>query len=239
MTAQKLWIRCKILCSIRKPNPDSSVVWPVALSFYLLKLPWLPQTRMPSSSRIVNGGLTHMKSLSCSVRNLTDPCICTTKFTRESSNWKTSNCCIRDDSCLCVVRLNRWNKKYVCNEGRLSALENQKYGRRNLSRWLHENLFPQKLALALPTNGGRSVGIVRSRTKAMELLLLRSTYSPNDWKNPEHLALTFSRSTIVVSSHEALKIVFIWASCRKTPPETVLVNRHDLCFNQFLFLSLN
>jgi hypothetical protein len=29
-------------------------------------------------------------------------------------------------------------------------------------------LYPQKLALTSPTGGGRSVGIVRSRTKAME-----------------------------------------------------------------------
>jgi hypothetical protein len=29
-------------------------------------------------------------------------------------------------------------------------------------------LYPQKLALTSPTGGGRSVGIVRSRTQAME-----------------------------------------------------------------------
>jgi hypothetical protein len=33
-------------------------------------------------------------------------------------------------------------------------------------------LYPLKLALALPKNGGRSVGIVRSRTKATEFLVL-------------------------------------------------------------------
>ena len=33
-------------------------------------------------------------------------------------------------------------------------------------------LHPQKLALTSPTGGGRSVGIVRSRTKAMEFSLL-------------------------------------------------------------------
>ena len=33
-------------------------------------------------------------------------------------------------------------------------------------------LYQQKLALTSPTGGDRSVGIVRSRTKAMELLLL-------------------------------------------------------------------
>ena len=33
-------------------------------------------------------------------------------------------------------------------------------------------LYPQKLALTSPTDGGRSVGIVRSRTKAMEFSLV-------------------------------------------------------------------
>jgi len=37
-------------------------------------------------------------------------------------------------------------------------------------------LYPQKLALTSPTGGGRSVGIVRSRTKAKELLLPVSLY---------------------------------------------------------------
>jgi hypothetical protein len=31
-------------------------------------------------------------------------------------------------------------------------------------------LYPQELALTSPTSGGRSVGIVRSRTKATELV---------------------------------------------------------------------
>jgi hypothetical protein len=35
----------------------------------------------------------------------------------------------------------------------------------------HATLSPQKLALTSPTCGGRSVGIVHSRTKANELLL--------------------------------------------------------------------
>jgi hypothetical protein len=33
-------------------------------------------------------------------------------------------------------------------------------------------LYPQKLALTSPTSGGRSVGIIRSRTKATELLVI-------------------------------------------------------------------
>jgi hypothetical protein len=33
-------------------------------------------------------------------------------------------------------------------------------------------IYPQKLALTSPTGGGRSVGIVRSRTKATEFSLV-------------------------------------------------------------------
>jgi hypothetical protein len=37
-------------------------------------------------------------------------------------------------------------------------------------RWLRDTLYPQKLALTSLTSSGRSVGIVRSRTKATELV---------------------------------------------------------------------
>jgi len=37
-------------------------------------------------------------------------------------------------------------------------------------------LYPQKLALTSPTGGGRSVGIVRVRTKAKEFVLLFLTW---------------------------------------------------------------
>jgi hypothetical protein len=43
--------------------------------------------------------------------------------------------------------------------GTLFGLENRKYSRRDPSRGI---LYPQKLTS--PTNGGRSVGIARSRT---------------------------------------------------------------------------
>jgi hypothetical protein len=48
-----------------------------------------------------------------------------------------------------------------------SCLENREYGRRDPSRWQRGSLYPQKLALTSPTSGGRSVGIVRSRTQTM------------------------------------------------------------------------
>jgi len=39
-------------------------------------------------------------------------------------------------------------------------------------------LYPQKLALTSPTGGGRSVGIVRSRTKATESIPVTSNGFP-------------------------------------------------------------
>jgi hypothetical protein len=45
-----------------------------------------------------------------------------------------------------------------------SSLENREYGRRDLPRDYATPLYPQKLAVTSPTIGGRSVGIVRSRT---------------------------------------------------------------------------
>jgi hypothetical protein len=45
-----------------------------------------------------------------------------------------------------------------------SGLEIREYGRRDPSRWPRSTLYPQKLALTSPTSGGRSVGVVRSRT---------------------------------------------------------------------------
>jgi hypothetical protein len=47
-----------------------------------------------------------------------------------------------------------------------SSLEIREYGRKDLSRWPRGTLSPQKLTLASPTRGGRSIGIIRSRTQA-------------------------------------------------------------------------
>jgi hypothetical protein len=41
--------------------------------------------------------------------------------------------------------------------------------------WPCDNLYPQKLALTSPRSGGRSVGIVRSRTQATECFVLLNT----------------------------------------------------------------
>jgi hypothetical protein len=56
-----------------------------------------------------------------------------------------------------------------------SGLEYQKYDGRDSLQRPRDTLYPQKLALTLPTSGGRSVSIVRCRTKATELSkLMRS-----------------------------------------------------------------
>jgi hypothetical protein len=44
--------------------------------------------------------------------------------------------------------------------------------RGNPLHWPRDILYPQKLALTSPRSGGRSVGIVRSRTKATEFSLV-------------------------------------------------------------------
>jgi hypothetical protein len=48
----------------------------------------------------------------------------------------------------------------------------REYGLRDPTRWSRGTLHPQNLALTSPTSGGHSVGIVRSRTEAMELILV-------------------------------------------------------------------
>jgi hypothetical protein len=53
-----------------------------------------------------------------------------------------------------------------------SGLENREYGRRDPSQRQRGTLYPQTLALTLPTSTGRSVGIVHSRTQTMEYFLL-------------------------------------------------------------------
>jgi hypothetical protein len=52
------------------------------------------------------------------------------------------------------------------------SLENLEYDRRDQSRWPRDTLFPQKLALTSLTSGGRSVGIVPSRTEPTECFCL-------------------------------------------------------------------
>jgi len=58
-------------------------------------------------------------------------------------------------------------------------------------------LYPRKLALTSPTGGGRSVGMVRSRTKATEFSLVYAQQMHNYFTN-YHAPTCFD--TIVSSS---------------------------------------
>jgi hypothetical protein len=51
-----------------------------------------------------------------------------------------------------------------------SGLENRQYSRGDPLRWPRDTLYPQKFALTSPAGCGRSVGIVRLRTKATEFV---------------------------------------------------------------------
>jgi hypothetical protein len=48
------------------------------------------------------------------------------------------------------------------------GLEIREYGRRDLSRCPHGTPYPKRLSLTSQTSGCRSVGIVRTRTQALE-----------------------------------------------------------------------
>jgi hypothetical protein len=54
-----------------------------------------------------------------------------------------------------------------------SSQENRINDREDPLRWPRDNLYPQKFALTSPTSVGRSVGIVRLRTKGHVFLLFQ------------------------------------------------------------------
>jgi hypothetical protein len=58
------------------------------------------------------------------------------------------------------------------------GLENWDYGRRDPLSWPRDTLYQLKLALTSPTGCGRSVGIVRLRTKTTEFYILRIAGRP-------------------------------------------------------------
>jgi hypothetical protein len=74
--------------------------------------------------------------------------------------------CMQEYVCPCVHAAMYMYISYVCAPR--SGLESREYGLRDPSRWPRGTLYPQNLALTSPTCGGRSVGIVRSRTQDTE-----------------------------------------------------------------------
>jgi hypothetical protein len=98
------------------------------------------------------------------------------------------------------------------------ALENRDYGRRDLRCADHATpLYPQKLTLTSPINGGLSVGIVRSRTKATELLNVYSSDMYNTYIRP------FLAQVQVATQVQSLELLFfllerpnLFAICNNT-----------------------
>jgi hypothetical protein len=82
---------------------------------------------------------------------------------------------------------------YVMEKSSGSCLENLEYGLRDPSRRPRGTLYPQKLAVTSPTSGGRSVGIVRSRTQTMEFFYVEEN---RDYGRRGSAALTMRHSSI-------------------------------------------
>jgi hypothetical protein len=99
--------------------------------------------------------------------NLTPECISRTSVTMtkvifgfpRSRPWQTLSSVYSFREC-------NWGATWKKSSG--SGLQIREYGRRDPARSTRGALYPRKLALNSPTNGGRSVGIIRSRIEATE-----------------------------------------------------------------------
>jgi hypothetical protein len=110
-----------------------------------------------------------------------------------------------------------------------SGLENQDFGRGDPLRWPRNTLYPQKLALTSQTCGGRSVGIVRLWTKAMEFFFFHTSSK--------------SKDKFIQNSHKQYQYLK-WFSCYYY--QTVTCNkvhfmwRSDSCFkNTVIIISIH
>jgi hypothetical protein len=101
-----------------------------------------------------------------------------------------------------------WGATWLKSSG--SCLENREYGCRDPSRWPRGTLYPQKLAITSLTSGGRSVGIVRSRTQTMEFLFFL--------KSTSYEAPHYEVSSNLLSLTLSLVHIFSLAPCSQTPP---------------------
>jgi hypothetical protein len=71
------------------------------------------------------------------------------------------------------------------------------------------SLYPQKLALTFPTSGGLLVGIVRSRTKATELVRLRELTS-GICKDVNNIPIRKKQKVTFIGTERRLKSVLAW-----------------------------
>jgi hypothetical protein len=84
-----------------------------------------------------------------------------------------------------------------------TGLENREYGRNDPSRWPRGTLYAQNLELTSPTIGGRSVGIVRSRTQATEWGNLKSLVCAAPVVNKEALHHLIVDACETISNHRS------------------------------------
>jgi hypothetical protein len=91
----------------------------------------------------------------------------TTRFSGKKKKRKTSS---GSGTGYTRPREYNWGATWWKSSG--SCLENREYGRRDPSRWPCGTLYPQKLVITSPRSGGRSVGIVRSRTQTRDFFFV-------------------------------------------------------------------
>ena len=91
-------------------------------------------------------------------------------------------------------------------------------------------LYPQKLALTSPTGGGRSVGIVRVRTKATEFFFYKGQGCSNNLSWPPGLY------TLVFIPKLYLKCSYVGTSCR--PGSFVRCSVTDKCPSMYCLYCL-
>jgi hypothetical protein len=80
-----------------------------------------------------------------------------------------------------------------------SGLENRKYSRGGPLRWPRDALYQKKLKLTSPTSGGRSVGIVRPRTKATEFNFYLINANGNAAVNSLELSTSWEATNCLVT----------------------------------------
>jgi hypothetical protein len=85
---------------------------------------------------------------------------------------------------------------YYCQENRIND-------RGDPLCWPRDTLYPQKLALTSPTSGGRSVGIVRLRTKGQGVLLLLLIISSTVWNLHTRQDVRFDNTDLHTISQKA------------------------------------
>ena len=71
-------------------------------------------------------------------------------------------------------------------------------------------LYPQKLALTSPTGGGRSVGIVRSRTKATEFFFIRAQPDDGHHDAPKHVVVASPVASYVIKLVVVLTVIHLF-----------------------------